>query len=194
MLNLSAMRPTSHKHRSPTRASLLSLVLLMLCPAGARAQDAARIIERGGDPNYKGYEAPEWKETDAPPPPAFDVKRLLPIEMPPYMSLKFGVDPATLTVTGDGVVRYVVVATSTGGAVNAFYEGVRCATEEAKTYARHNSGAWQQIDSPEWKRIDNMNSRYIKELAKQGLCRGHAPRASTGDMVRELKRPEVLLR
>lgn len=194
MLDLSAMRPTSPKHRSPTRTSLLALVLLMLCPAGALAQDAARIIERGGDPNYKGYEAPEWKETDAPPPPAFDAKRLLPIEMPPYMSLTFGVDPATLVVTGDGVVRYVVVATGASGATNAFYEGVRCATHEAKTYARYNSGAWQQVDSPEWKRIDNMNSRYIKELAKQGLCRGRAPRASTGDMVRELKRPELLIK
>lgn len=194
MLILSAMRPTSPMHRSPTRTSLLALALLILCPAGALAQDAARIIERGGDPNYKGYEAPEWKETDAPPPPAFDVKRLLPIEMPPYMNLKFGVDPATLMVTGDGVVRYVVVATSTGGAVNAFYEGVRCATDEAKTYARYNSGAWHAVDASEWKRIDNMNSRYTKELAKQGLCRGRAPRASTGDMVRELKRPEILLR
>lgn len=169
--------------------------MLLLCPAGALAQgDAARIIERGGDPNFKGYEAPEWKETGVPPPPAFDVKRVLPIEMPPYMNLKFGVDPATLAVTGDGVVRYVVVATSGSGVVNAFYEGIRCSSEEAKTYARYTGGAWHAVEAPEWKRIDSLNSRYAKELAKQALCRGHAPRVSTSDMVRELKRPEILLR
>jgi hypothetical protein len=192
MPNLSAMRPTSLKHRAPTRAGLLALALLMVLPAGALAQDAARIIERGGDPNFKGYEAPEWKETDVPPPPAFDVKRLLSIEMPPYMSLKFGIDPATLAITGDGIVRYVVVASSNSGAVNAFYEGVRCATEEVKMYARYNSGAWQQVESPEWKRIGNLNSLYVKELSKQALCRGHAPRASISDMLREMRSPEQL--
>ena len=194
MPNLPATRPTSPIDSSPARAGLLALLLLALCPAGALAQDAARIIERGGDPNYKGYEAPEWKETDAPPPPAFDVKRLLPIEMPPYMNLKFGVDPETLAVTGDGVVRYVVAATSSSGAVNAFYEGIRCSTDEAKTYARYTGGAWHAVEAPEWKRFADMNSRYVQELAKQGLCRGHAPRVSVRDMVRELKRPEILMK
>jgi len=140
------------------------------------------------------FDQADWKETEVPPPPAFDVKRLLPIEMPPYMSLKFGVDPATLAVTGDGVVRYVVVATGSGGTVNAFYEGVRCATDEVKTYARFSGGAWQPVEWAEWKRINNMNSIYVKELAKQSLCRGHAPRASTRDMVREIKKPEILER
>lgn len=133
---------------------------------------------------------PDWKETDAPPPPAFSQSRLLPIEMPPYMNLRFGVDPATLSVTGDGVVRYVVVASRPGGAVNAFYEAVRCATNEMKTYARYDDGAWHPVATPEWKNIDAMNSRYTAQLARQGLCRGRAPRASVGDMVRELKNPD----
>jgi hypothetical protein len=132
----------------------------------------------------------DWKETEAPPPPAFDQSRLVPIEMPPYMSLKFGVDPATITITGDGVVRYVVVASNReGGAINAFYEGVHCATEEFKSYARYANGAWQPVQGAEWKRIDDRNSRYTKELAAQGLCRGRAPRQSAGEMVRHIKNP-----
>jgi len=135
----------------------------------------------------------EWQETEAPPPPAFDRKRLLALEMPPYMNLKFGVDPQTISLAGDGVVRYVIVAYREGSdALNAFYEGVRCSTEEVKTYARYSGGAWQPVDKPEWKRIGDMNSIYAKELAKQSLCRGHAPRLSVGDMVRELKQPEIL--
>ncbi|MET0209603.1 MAG: CNP1-like family protein [Burkholderiaceae bacterium] len=131
----------------------------------------------------------DWKESEVPPPPSFSESRLVPIEMPVYMSLKFGVDPATISVTGDGVVRYVVVASQAGGATNAFYEGVRCATEEVKSYARFNNGVWTPVTNPEWKPYKLLNSRYAPALATQGLCRGHAPRASVNEMVRMLRQP-----
>jgi hypothetical protein len=132
----------------------------------------------------------DWKESDVPAPPAFDRDKLIGIEMPRYMSLKFGVDPATLQITGDGVVRYVVVAANReDGGFNAFYEGVRCATEEFKTYARFkNDGTWETARDPGWKRIGN--SRHTLALAVQGLCRGHAPQASVADIIRNMKEPQ----
>lgn len=178
------------------RLASLALALAAGLVAGpAFAEDPVRIIERGGDLNNRGYEPEQWKETEAPPPPAFDMKRLVPLAMPPYMSLKFGVDPQTMTVTPDGVVRYVVVAyREAGNATNAFYEAVRCATDEYKTYARYAGDGWSQVATAEWKKIDDRNSIYTSELAKQSLCRGRAPRASVSDMIRELKRPEDYLR
>jgi len=132
----------------------------------------------------------DWKESDVPPPPAFNQDRLIPIEMPHYLSLKFGVDPATIKITGDGVVRYVVVATNReDGGFNAFYEGLRCATDEYKPYARFNNGAWESERDPDWKRMSDRTSRYTQALAVQGVCRGHAPRASVSEMVRALKTP-----
>lgn len=131
----------------------------------------------------------EWKETEAPPPPAFVEARALPIEMPRYMTLKFGVDPATITISDDGLVRYVVVASRPGGATNAFYEGVRCSTSEVKTYSRYNAGAWQAVKEPEWKRFKDLNASYVQQLAGQGLCRGNAPRASVSDMVLNMRQP-----
>ena len=132
----------------------------------------------------------DWQESAVPPPPAFSESRLLPIEMPPYMSLQFGLDPNTITITGDGIVRYVVVAHNrNGGAVNAFYEGVRCSTGEMKSYARYNSGAWQETKTAEWKRINDLNSRYTQALSSQGICRGNAPRASVGEMVQNIRNP-----
>lgn len=132
----------------------------------------------------------DWKETEVPPPPAFNQDKLLGIDMPHYMSLKFGVDPATIKVTGDGVVRYVVVAADReGGGFNAFYEGVRCSTDEYKTYARFGNGTWEQQSDPEWMHINERSSRYVKALATQALCRGHAPRASVSEMIRYLKTP-----
>ncbi|WP_261803529.1 CNP1-like family protein [Variovorax sp. PAMC26660] len=134
----------------------------------------------------------EWQESEAPPPPKFDVKRLEPIAMPPYMTLKFGVDPATITITHDGVVRYVVVASNThnqNGSLNAYYEAVRCSTAEMKSYARFDNGAWEEVKKPEWKSFRDLNSSYSRQLATQGLCRGNAPRDSVKDIVANLRDP-----
>ncbi|RYF69676.1 MAG: hypothetical protein EOO22_15680 [Comamonadaceae bacterium] len=131
----------------------------------------------------------DWTETEAPAPPTFVESRTLPIEMPPYMTLKFAVDPGTIAITNDGLVRYVVVASRPGGATNAFYEGVRCATAEVKTYARYNGGAWQAVKEPQWKRFQDLNASYVQQLASQGLCRGNAPRANVADMVLNMRQP-----
>jgi len=170
-----------------------AVALAALVPAGgAWAEDARARIERGENPHMSNYEAPEWKEAEVPPPPQFEVGRLMALEMPPYMSLKFGVDPKTITIAPDGVVRYVVVAYRDGSdTVNAFYEGVRCSSEEYKTYARYTGSGWSTVPASEWKRIDDRNSIYTAELARQSLCQGHAPRGSVNDMLRELRRPET---
>jgi hypothetical protein len=132
----------------------------------------------------------DWQESPIPPAPAFSVERLVEISMPRYMTLRFGVDPATIVVTGDGVVRYVVVARNpAGGAINAFYEGVRCATEQTKGYARSGGNGWEIASNPEWRSFRTMNSSYTKSLAQQALCQGGAPRHSVRDMVDRLKNP-----
>ena len=132
----------------------------------------------------------DWVESPAPPPPAFTTENLVPISMPRYMTLEFGVDPSSIVITGDGVVRYVVVGRNpSGGAMNAFYEGVRCASAEVKVYARSSGDAWDIASNPEWKPLRSVSSNYSKALALQGLCRGAAPRSSVGDIIRQLKRP-----
>ncbi|MDQ0568599.1 hypothetical protein QFZ42_000433 [Variovorax paradoxus] len=172
---------------------LLACVAALLagCASGKHDTDNPDWAQAGMPPAAKRTEADaEWEETKAPPPPAFSESRLLPIEMPPYMSLKFGIDPRTIAITGDGIVRYVVVTQNrNGGAVNASYEGVRCSTAELKNYARYNNGSWQETKTPEWKRINDLNSLYAKALSTQALCRGNAPRNSVGDMVQNLRNP-----
>jgi len=188
---------TTTKHRRPFRRNAERVLLLACfgilagCASGPHGTDNPDWAQAGLPPPPKRYETDrEWEETATPPPPAFSEKRLLPIEMPPYMSLKFGVDPQTIAITGDGIVRYVVVAQNrAGGATNAFYEGVRCSTAEMKSYARYNNGTWQDVAKPEWKRLGDMNSSYTRKLATQALCRGNAPRASVGDMVQNIRNP-----
>lgn len=117
---------------------------------------------------------PDWEESTVPSAPAFKTDALLSIDMPPHLSLRFGVDPATVTVTKDGIVRYVVVARSSTGAINAFYEGIRCAKGEFKTYARYNtSGQWNVVSRPAWKPLDDSaSSRHTRALAFQAVCEG----------------------
>ncbi|OQW90245.1 MAG: hypothetical protein BWK72_00150 [Rhodoferax ferrireducens] len=136
-------------------------------------------------------EDPDWKESEAPTPPAFSVDKLLPLAMPPYVSLTFGIDPATLTIAADGIVRYVVVARNAGGSINAMYEGIRCSTGEVKTYARAgNSGVWSVVAEPQWRGLtDNLPSKHAWVFARQAACDGRAAAASTtADIVKALKK------
>lgn len=134
---------------------------------------------------------PDWQEVEVPPPPSFQVDHLVPIEMPRHMTVKLGVDPQTLTITPDGIVRYVMVASSPGGTTFAMYEGIRCLTGEVKTYARQGSdGQWNAIRDPQWKRLNgNQASMHALALARQGACDGRAAAAASPEaIIRNLKR------
>ena len=135
---------------------------------------------------------PDQKETDTPTPPSFNKDKLIPIEMPSYVSLRFGVDPATLSITPDGIVRYVMVAINATGSVTAMYEGIRCASGEVKTYARSNaSGQWSGVKDPQWQDWnDKLPSHHAFALARQGACEGRAASGSSvADVVKALKNP-----
>jgi hypothetical protein len=131
---------------------------------------------------------PEWKELDAPPPPALRTTGLIPLEVP-GSSLRFGVDPASVAVGADRVVRYVVVATSPTGAVNAMYEGLRCTTGEVRIFARHNpESGWVPAQGSLWQPLHQVpNSRYSLQVARTGACMGDAPNGNAAQIVRDLK-------
>jgi CNP1-like family len=136
---------------------------------------------------------PDWKETEVPPPPVFDLKRLVPFVISARSELKWGVDPATIVINRkDGVVRYVVVAQSPSGVVNAMYEGIRCNKAEYRLYARYNSSSgWvRTIDSAnsDWKPLrTGVQTGHLTALAKQGMCDSSAPPTSVQDVVRKLR-------
>lgn len=137
---------------------------------------------------------PDWAETPAATPPAFELKRLLPFDVTVGSALKWGIDPQTISIAADGTVRYVVVAQSPGGVVNAMYEAIRCATEEFKTFARHNKDSgWTVAADPQWAIMRTAaNSRHAYTLARQGVCTGAAAASSVGDIVQSLKQPEAV--
>jgi len=137
----------------------------------------------------RDVELADWKEEAVPPPPAFDAGKLLTFDVSQASSLVYGVDPATLRISKDGVLSYVMVATSASGARNALYEGIRCVTGEFKTYARYSpSGAWVPVARPEWRSMfDNMPSKHALALARAGGCDSATQASSVNELIRLLK-------
>jgi hypothetical protein len=138
----------------------------------------------------RAVDNPDWQEIEVPPPPPFDAKKLIEFDVSPNALLVYGVDPAAIRISSsDGVVRYVMVATSASGATNVMYEGIRCATGEFKTYARYSSeGNWRTAASAEWRSLfGGAPSRHALEFARTGACDNAAPATSVQAIVRRLK-------
>ena len=136
---------------------------------------------------------PDWKESEVPPPPVVDLARLVPFDVAARSEVRWGIDRASMAITKDGLVRYVVITQGSGGAVQGSYDAIRCATGEYKTYARYNpSTGWKAAEDPLWKRLFGArNSLYALALAQQGLCRGKAPAVSVQSALNSLASPDI---
>lgn len=130
--------------------------------------------------------APDWQEAVVAP-PAFRTDQLQRFDVAVDSALSYGLDPATLSVGPDDVVRYVVVARSRSGALNALFEGVRCKTGEVRTYARwdNNRAAWN-LASGGWQDLSQV--RHAARLAAAAFCQGNAVSGSPAQILRILQR------
>lgn len=117
-------------------------------------------------------DALDWTEEQAPPPPAFSWDGSVELEMPPYVTVQVAIDPRTISVGKDSVVRYVAIMRNRSGTVNASYEGLRCTSDEVKTYARAGaSGTWSLVGNPEWKAVNGtLPSKHALVFARQAAC------------------------
>jgi len=137
-----------------------------------------------------------WTEAAAVPPASFSTEALLPFEVMKASALTYGIDPNTLTVGEDGVVRYVMVARSTSGALNVLYQGIRCATAETKTYGRlSDKGTWNASPDADWQALSFRGpNRPAMILARQGVCEGRTIMGNTQKILATLKSGRVDIR
>lgn len=158
--------------------------------AGALSAAAASAQSISKEYNSNAPDAPEWVENEVPPAPAFDMGKLVDVTVDAQGSLRYGIDPSTLQIGKDGVVRYVMVARSSSGAMTAMYEGLRCDTGEYKLYARYNVDKWTPVEQPQWKSLwESSRTKYPLAFARQGGCDGRARPTSVRDIVQRLKSP-----
>jgi len=162
--------------RRRTAALLLACCAALPLPAAAQYADLDRA---------------DWTEDAAPPPPAYSASRLIDIDMPRTSTVRVGIDPDTIRINHQtGIVRYVVVARGPS-AINASYEGIRCATGEYRVYARQvQGGEWSPSSDQTWKSMRGQSSVIVQHpfrLAHDGICLGTGVRQTVNEMVRELK-------
>jgi hypothetical protein len=132
---------------------------------------------------------PEWTEVEVPPPPALRMSGLVEVDVGGGSELRFAVDPQSVALGRDKVVRYVLVASSRSGAVNAVYEGLRCDRGEYRVYARSSGQAWRPVET-EWKSVfEGGEAQIARAIAKGGACQGHTPNTSAEQIVRDLRSP-----
>ena len=142
---------------------------------------------------------PDWKESDAPPPPPLSLKSLVPFEVTAVSNLTWALDPTAVTIVGDGLVRYVAVARSQNGVINALYEVINCSTGQLKTYARivaketdASTKPWAMVKEPQWKSMYDVPSKHALALAKQGVCTGNTAAQNVNEIVTSLKRTTIV--
>lgn len=130
-----------------------------------------------------------WKELAIEPPTAFSHDRLVRLDVSANSALIYGIDPATVSVGTDGVVRYVLVARSTSGALNVLFEGIRCETAEMKTYARwNNAGTWNTSPASPWRPLQFSGpTRHGMVMAKEGVCDGKTPNRDAANILKSLR-------
>lgn len=128
-------------------------------------------------------------ELAAPPPPSFSVQNLIALSGGSFSSLRLGIDPATLSLGSDGVVRYALVALPSSGKASGLYEGIRCATAEVKLYARFNADSgWVSVKDPQWQSLyETGPSKHSLRLARAGICAGASANSSVQQMIKDLQ-------
>ena len=171
---------------APTR-----LLHTLACMAGAALLCSTAVAQTG---QFRLTEPDEnWAEDQVPPPPAFSTSKLLKVEGPVSSSLRFGIDPDTLSIGKDQVVRYVLVMQGPA-ATTVVYEGLRCSTGQKRVYARRNGDSGWEIVQEGWQPLNQSSAtRYALNMARDGVCIGTAANSSVRDIVRDLASPKGTL-
>lgn len=148
---------------------------------------------------YECYEYEEseddkkvWQEDKVTPPAAPDIDKLIPFEVSVANANRFLVDPASISVGQDGVVRFTVVIESSGGARTVNYEGLRCSTRERRLYAfGQPDGSWIESKGSTWilmhKQQHKMLNAYPAVLADEYFCINREPPKDAAVAIERLK-------
>lgn len=147
---------------------------------------------------YECYEYEEseddkkvWQEEAIKPPAAPDMDKLMPFEVSVANDNRFLVDPASVSVGKDGVVRFTVVIESSG-ARTINYEGLRCSTRERRLYAfGQPDGSWIESKGASWilmhKQQHKMINAYPAVLADEYFCIDREPPKDAAAAIQRLR-------
>jgi hypothetical protein len=139
---------------------------LMCCLVIGQAQADA------GSKNIDDADRQKLTEDEVAMPVAPKSENLVEFDVSAATTNHFFIDASTLSVSNDGVVRYVLVVRAAGGAVNTSFEGMRCASGEYRIYASgRGDGGWAKSRNDIWRPIENKPvNRHHAALSKELFC------------------------
>jgi hypothetical protein len=88
------------------------------------------------------------------------------------------VDPASVSVGDDRIVRYTVILKSRSGAANVIYEAIRCTTGQYRRYAFGGQDGFRLSANSRWQYIRGEaggSDRYLELLSKYFICPAPPP-------------------
>lgn len=143
--------------------SLAACSIALACPTYAQ--------QYFGDKKYgDGYEEEKiWAEVATKTPDYPVQQNLIEFDAGAASRNKHYVDGSTLAVGTDGVVRYVAVVKTRGGATNVSFEGIRCTEKSIKFYAfGRDDKTWINSRNTTWQPI--RTGSYQAVLFKDYFC------------------------
>jgi hypothetical protein len=160
--------------------------VLLACALGANAQYAAAQFQPKSDWEEK-QDRLNWKPNQLKLPAWHKADALIEFQVSSASAFRFYIDAASLSVAGDGVVRYTLVARSPSGFENVSYEGIRCESNTYVVFAHGNDGKWREVP-PDWKRIELRDiARWRNVLHADLFCPAGAIIASADEGLRALR-------
>ncbi len=152
-------------------------LLLVVVAMGVAAQ--APNLNSDGTQRFNSNfeeEAP-WRELEIDPPAFPRKENLVEFYVSAVATNKYFIDASTLTAGADGVVRYVLVVETSGGARNVSFEGMHCKERSWKHYAtgRSDNATWvkSRASRIEWRPIENKPvNRHHAALSRDLFCPG----------------------
>jgi hypothetical protein len=163
----------------------ISLSLLATISIVSHAQYRTADPADANDPDAPRF----WEEAEVKIPTAPPSKDLKPFYVSAITQLKFALDAPSIVFGKDEVIRYVVVITSSSGAQQVTYEGIRCEKYEWRLYATMQSdGKWSKSPNSRWQVIKNTSyNSYHAALVRDAFCENAIPRRSAKEIIPLLK-------
>ena len=174
--------------RGCTVGSLLVTAVLFMTVHTAHAkrdQVGEEVQEFPFDENL----AEKWKESQTTIPPYPNDADLLAVPSNDTDTLKIYLDRKSISRAPDRVVRYTLVVQSRSGARSVFYDGLRCETQQYKTYAIGTGNhTFEPATNPQWRTIPRPEINAFRyQLYSRYICNENSSARAPDEIVRLLK-------
>ena len=170
---LCAHRTTTGRSPRPARIRPCVLSALLALPVAFAALADSPVENLARPPEPPPEPEPEWREAETTLPAFPAADSLVPlISAAVGKGYRYFIDVDSVSVDVDRVTRYTVVIVYPSGASNILYEGIRCDTQQSKSYAYGTrDGSFREMASSQWTGIkDGGAFAYRSVLADRYLC------------------------